>query len=302
LKPIALRPACLAIAVFAVLPLAATAQTLTAAEAIHRIQQRYSATLPPDTVDTVKAGDPSTPVTGIAVSFLDTMDVLREAARRGANLVITHEPTFYNHLDDTAFFADDPVYHEKLAFIQQHHMVVFRLHDQIHSVSPDPIAVALVEALGWQSYSEPANPFRATIPKTTLAKLSLELAKKLDARTVRVVGDPNLVITHAAILPGASGLQKQVLALRSNDVEVLLVGESAEWEAVEYVRDASAQDRHKAMIVLGHEVSEEPGMKKCAEDLRALFPNVPVVHIPAGQPFWTPEHPPATSASKKSAR
>jgi len=296
------RSACLAIAIFTVLPLAATAQSLTAAEAIHRIQKHYSATLPPNTVDTVKAGDPSTPVTGIAVTFLDTMDVLREAARRDTNLVITHEPTFYNHLDDTAFFGDDPVYREKLAFIQQHHMVVFRLHDQIHSVSPDPIASALIEALGWQSYMQAGKPFRATIPQTTLAQLSLDVARKLDARTVRVVGDPNLSITRAAILPGASGLQKQVLALRSDDVEVLLFGESAEWEAVEYVRDASAQGRHKAMIVLGHEVSEEPGMKKCAEELGALFPNVSVVHIPAGQPSWTPEHPLATSGSKKSAR
>ena len=302
MKPIALYPACLAVAVFAVLPLAERAQTLTAGEAIHRIQQRYSAPLPPNTVDTVKAGDPSTPVTGIAVTFLDTMDVLREAARRGVNFVITHEPTFYNHLDDTAFFADDPVYREKLAFIQQHHMVVFRLHDQIHSVSPDPISMALVESLGWQTFTEKGNPSRVTIPKTTLANLSVELAKKLDARTVRVIGDPNLFITHAAILPGASGLQKQVLALRSDDVEVLLVGESAEWEAVEYVRDASAQGRHKAMIVLGHEVSEEPGMKKCAEDLRALFPNLQVVHIPSGQPFWTPENPPAPTAKGRSAR
>jgi putative NIF3 family GTP cyclohydrolase 1 type 2 len=302
LKLVALRPACVAILVFAVLPITAAAQTLTAADAIHRIQQRYPATLPSNTVDAVTAGDPSTPVTGIAVTFLDTMDVLREAARRGANLVITHEPTFYNHLDDTAFFADDPVYREKLALIQQHHMVVFRLHDGIHSVSPDPIASALIAALGWQSYTQPSNPFLATIPKTTLAKLSLDLANKLDARTVRVVGDPSLSITRAAILPGASGMPKQVLALRGDDVEVLVVGEAAEWEAVEYVRDASSQGRHKAMIVVGHEVSEEPGMKKCAEDLRALFPNLQVVHIPAGQPFWKPEHPPAATTSNQLAR
>ena len=291
---IALRQAAVAIVALAIIPLTAAAQTLTAAEAIHRIQQHYSAALPPNTVDTVKAGDLTTPITGIAVTFLDTMDVLREASRRGANLVVTHEPTFYNHFDDSAFFADDPVYREKLTFIQQHHMVVFRLHDQIHSVSPDPIASALIAALGWQSYTQPTNPFGATIPNTTLAKLSLDLAKRLDARTVRVIGDPNLSITRATILPGASGLQKQVLALRSDDVEVLVVGEAAEWEAVEYVRDASAQGRHKAMIVLGHEVSEEPGMKRCAEDLRALFPNLLVVHIPAGQPFWPPEHPPGS--------
>lgn len=289
-----MRAACIAILIAAVQPLTANAQTLTAAEAIQRIQQHYAVAPPSDTVDTVKAGDPSTPVTGIAVTFLDTMDVLREAQRRGLNLVITHEPTFYNHRDDTAFFADDPVYHEKLAFIQQHHMVVFRFHDEIHAVSPDPIASALLEALGWQRYTVASNPFRATIPKTTLAKLSIDVEKKLDARTVRVIGDPNLTITHAGLLPGASGLQKQVLALRSDDVEVLLVGEAAEWEAVEYVRDASAQGRHKAMIVLGHEVSEEPGMKKCAEELRTVFPNVEVVHIPAGQPFWTPDRPPAS--------
>jgi len=289
----AFRSACLTLIAIALFPLAAAAQTLTAAQAIQRIQQHYAAPVPPDTVDTVKAGDPSTPVTGIAVTFLDTMDVLREANRRGLNLVITHEPTFYNHRDDTAFFADDPVYREKLDFIQQHHMVVFRFHDQIHEVSPDPIAVGLIEALGWQSYTAPSDPFHATIPKTTLAQLSLDLAKKLDARSVRVIGDPSLSITHVALVPGAAGLQKQVLALRDKDVDVVIVGESAEWEGVEYTRDASAQGRHKAMIVLGHEVSEEPGAKKAVEDIRALFPGLPVALIPAGQPYWTPDHPQA---------
>ncbi len=37
------------------------------------------------------------------------------------------------------------------------------------------------------------------------------------------------------------------------------------WESVGYVRDAGAQGRHNAMIVLGHEVSEEPRMQKCAD-------------------------------------
>lgn len=289
-------------AVLAVLQAVATAQTPTAADALKRIQQRYTAVLPSDTVDTIKAGDPSTAVTGIATTFLDTMDVLREANRRGANLVITHEPTFYNHRDDTAFFAADPVYREKLAFIQLHHMVVFRLHDGIHSVSPDPMALGLVQSLGWQHYMDEGSPFQVTIPKTTLLKLSRELAAKLNARTLRVVGDPNMEIIHVAIHPGAAGLQKQVLALRSDNTEVLLAGESAEWEAIEYVRDASAQGRHKALILLGHEVSEEAGMKQCAEDLRPLFPNLPVIHIPAAQPIWTPENPPNLPAAGTSVK
>src|ERR1700728_1117685 len=158
----------------ALLSTSGAAQTSTASDVIHRIQQRYPAPVP-DTVDTIKAGDPSTPVTGIATTFLDTMDVLREANRRGLNLVITHEPTFYNHRDNTAFFADDPVYKEKLAFIEQHHMVVFRLHDEIHGTPPDHIALGLVEALGWQNYAKPNNPFFVTIPPISLVALAKEI-------------------------------------------------------------------------------------------------------------------------------
>lgn len=269
------------------LPISGAAQTSTAADVIHRIQQRYPAPVA-DTVDTIKAGDPNTPVTGIATTFLDTMEVLREANRRGLNLVITHEPTFYNHRDNTAFFSNDPVYQEKLAFIEQHHMVVFRLHDEIHGTAPDHIALGLIEALGWQSYIPPNDPFHATIPPTSLAALATEIQARLKANTMRVVGDPSLVITHVALRPGASGLEKQVAALRPEGVELLIAGEASEWETVEYVRDASGQGRHKALILLGHEVSEEPGMEKCAEDLRVLFPTMKVEHIVAGNPMWSP--------------
>ena len=67
-------------------------------------------------------------------------------------------------------------------------------------------------------------------------------------------------------------------ALRPESVELLIAGEASEWETVEYVRDASAQGRHKALILLGHEVSEEPGMEKCTEDLRLVFPTMKVEH------------------------
>jgi hypothetical protein len=83
---------------------------------------------------------------------------------------------------------------------------------------------------------------------------------------------------------------------------VLIAGEASECEAVEYVRDASAQGRHKALILLGHALSEKAGIEQCSEDFRALFPNLPVVHIPAGQPMWSPDHPPVAVANKQSAK
>jgi putative NIF3 family GTP cyclohydrolase 1 type 2 len=82
-----------------------------------------------DAVDALKAGDPAIPVTGIVITFLDIMAVLQETVRLGDNLVISHEPTFYNHREETKPIADDPMYKEKLAYIEQHHIVVYRLHD-----------------------------------------------------------------------------------------------------------------------------------------------------------------------------
>ncbi len=273
----------------------ARAQTqITAADAIQKIQRYYIPAPPPKTVDTVKAGDPSIVVTGIATTFLDTMDVLREAARRNENLVITHEPTFYNHPDDTAFFQDDPVYKEKLAFIEQHHMVVFRLHDEIHMARPDPIGVSLVEALGYTKYlDDPKDPSRVTIPATSLRDLVQQIQAKLHTRTMRVVGNPELSVNHIALRPGSSGLERQVTALRQDKVDLLIAGEAAEWETVEYTRDAAAQGRSKALILIGHEPSEEPGMEQAAKDIKTLFPTLKVDHILANQSMWSPEHPPS---------
>jgi putative NIF3 family GTP cyclohydrolase 1 type 2 len=272
------------------------AQTLTAGEAIAKIQRHYGTKPGPGTVDTIKVGDPNTVVTGITTTWLDTMDVLRESVKRGNNLIITHEPTFYNHRDATQNFTDDPVYKEKLAFIQKNHLVVFRLHDEIHSgEATDHILKGVYAALGWENYPHPEGPqgqYFVTIPKTTLEEIAKKLQAKMQVQTMRVEGDPKLSITHVALLPGASGLEAQVQALRQPDVELLITGEASEWETVEYVRDAVAQGRHKAMILLGHQVSEEPGMEQAAKELQGVFPKMRVEHIVSGQPLWNPEHGP----------
>src|SRR5216683_307975 len=78
---------------------AAQARPLTAREVIARIQAHVGVPWQQETVDTFKAGNPDTEVKGIAVTMMATFDVLQRAAAAGQNLIITHEPTFYNHLD-----------------------------------------------------------------------------------------------------------------------------------------------------------------------------------------------------------
>jgi hypothetical protein len=51
---------------------------LTATEVMNRIILATGAAPPSDTVDTLKAGDPNTMVTGIATTFMDTYPVLEK--------------------------------------------------------------------------------------------------------------------------------------------------------------------------------------------------------------------------------
>ena len=55
----------------------------TAREVIAAIQEHVGVPWKTETVDTFKAGNPDTRVTGIAVTMMATMDVLRRAAAKG---------------------------------------------------------------------------------------------------------------------------------------------------------------------------------------------------------------------------
>src|SRR6266566_6954396 len=139
-----------ALAVIAVLSPIGTAQARrpTAREIVESIQQHVGIPWTADTVDTFKAGNPDARVSGIAVTMMATLDVLQRAAAKGDNLVITHEPTLYDHLDKPqGMNASDAVWTAKRAFIETHRMVIWRFHDHWHLRKPDGILAGVVQAL-----------------------------------------------------------------------------------------------------------------------------------------------------------
>jgi putative NIF3 family GTP cyclohydrolase 1 type 2 len=260
---------------------------ITARDIVAAIQSQVGVEWKKQTVDTFKAGNPDTPVTGIAVTMMATMDVLERASAKGLNLVITHEPTFYAHTDTPdGLPQDDPVWAEKRAFIEKHAMVVWRFHDHWHMRKPDGIETGVVHALGWEKFQNPDNQYVFVMPETSVRKLAGEVAMKLNSSVVRVVGDPELRVTKIGLSPGAAGFQRETQALERDDVQVLLVGETREWETVEYAADAVTQGRKKALIVIGHIPSEQPGMEECTRWLQGFVKSLPIEFVPAKQPFW----------------
>jgi putative NIF3 family GTP cyclohydrolase 1 type 2 len=297
---------CVAIAVLLATPAFAqgptaganSGQTLTARDVIEQIQAHVGVPWQEPTVDTFKAGDPETHVSGIAVTMMATFDVLERAAGNGQNLIITHEPTFYDHLDDPAQLAqgeNDAVLKEKREFIAKHHLVIWRFHDHWHRRKPDGIEAGNVRALGWEKYQDPANQYLFTIPETTVAKLAEELRVKLHAAVPRIAGDREMKVTRVAFSPGSAGFHRETGALEMPDVQVLIAGETHEWETVEYVADAHSEGRAKALLLLGHIASEQAGMGECARWLRTFVKNVPVEFVPAAD-LWAV---PATSREKR---
>lgn len=239
-----------------------------------------------DTVDTFKSGDPAWPVTGIVTTFLASYAVIQRAAELGANLIITHEPTFYNHLDETDWLANDPVCRAKRALLDEHGIVVWRFHDHWHMHQPDGVMTGVARMLGWEAYLPDDSIPLFTLPETTVEALAAELKAKLGVDTARVVGDLAMLCSRVGLMVGAAPGQWHIrLMSERQEMDVLVAGEIDEWETCEYVRDAIAQGRKLALIVAGHANTEEPGMAYLVEWLRERIPDVPIVHVPVGDPF-----------------
>ncbi len=97
----------------------------------------------------------------------------------------------------------------------------------------------------------------------------------MGANTIRVIGDPALPVSivyeswgNCSAFPGINFL--------NSEADVLVIGETQDWDLIAYAQDLVASGRKKALIVLGHVKSEQWGMKACAEWLGGFVKEVPV--------------------------
>jgi putative NIF3 family GTP cyclohydrolase 1 type 2 len=264
--------------------LALGADPPTAGQIVDRIKANVGVPWRAETVDKIVAGTVDIPVKGIATTMMATLDVIQRAAAAGKNLVITHEPTFWLHQDTVTGLEQDSTYQFKSDFIRKNNMAVFRFHDHWHAHKPDGIATGMANELGWDTQ----NPRNFSFPAVKLSSLVKEIQSKLQIRTMRVVGDPNLIVNRVAASWGYTSQEGGIRMLARPEVDAVIVGEAREWEVVEYAQDAIAAGKKKALIVMGHVVSEQAGMKYCAEWLKTFISDVPIEFVAAAEPFWSP--------------
>lgn len=261
---------------------------MTAGEVLARIKAALGVPWRDQTYrDTFKFGGPDTPVTGIATTAFTTLAVIEQAAAAGLNMIVPHEVTWWSDRDDQSIVAADPIYARKVDLLRRHGMVVFRMHDHAHARTPDVTFVGSVRSIGLDPSTETApGSHLFVLPETTLGDLAARIARTSGARALRVVGDPSARVRRVRL-----GVGYGASALPAG-VDVVVTGEMQEadgaFDSPAYVLDAATAGIPKGWIVLGHVVSEEPGMRELAEWLGGLVPEVPVRLIESGEPFWVP--------------
>jgi putative NIF3 family GTP cyclohydrolase 1 type 2 len=260
-------------------------QPLSISDVIAIIKKEIPLDISKGTVDTIKIGNPDQPVTGIVTTMFATLEVINKAIALKANFIIAHEPTFYNHLDETKWLEEHDVYQYKKDLINKHNIAVWRFHDYWHANRPDGILMGVLTSLGWEKSYNTENTRIVNIPQMKLEGIIKHAKSKLGIKTLRYIGDPNQLCKKIALLPGASGGRGHMNVLQKEKPDLLIVGELQEWETSEYVRDLQTMGRKQSLIVLGHAVSEEPGMNWLVQWLQPKVSQIKVTHIASNNPF-----------------
>ena len=255
------------------------------------------------TCDRLIAGSMDQEVTRIGSTFMATVDVIRRAAEAGVDMIITHEPTWFNGPDESEWAEDDPVYLAKKKLIEESGIAIWRFHDHMHMGREDGIYRGFDLETGWWEYRMPPDRehpvFKGIhfdgcyqIPPTTLKGLAEFLQKTFSMPDMRYIGNPDMPVERVALLPGGGslGLGVEVMPMqlmKQRNLDVIICGDLTEWTLPAYVRDASQLGMNKGIVVLGHERSEEPGMKFLGRWTASFLPEIPVLFLDAEEPFGT---------------
>ena len=226
-------------------------------------------------------------VTGILVANEPSVEAIRLAVATGKNCILCREHPFYLFGEYLAVgladaLAGDPVLKAKRQLIEDHHLLIIRLAALWDTARPEWFSSALARELGWQP--EAGNPgdqwttAYCNIPRTTLLELASFASARLEAKALRMVGDPNQSITRVAVIHGFA-FPTLVLnhTLQDLAVDCIVTGNTPEVDhCTTYIRDAITAGRRISLVQVGYEKSDYPGAVEWTKWLKNILPGMPI--------------------------
>jgi hypothetical protein len=246
----------------------------------------------------VITGSDDDTVSGILVANEPSVEAIRLAVAAGKNCILCREHPFYLYGEYLAVgladaLAGDPVLTAKRQLIEDHHLLIIRLAALWDMARPKWFSSALARELGWQP--EAGNPgdqwtnANCNIPRTTLSELANFASARLEAKTLRMVGDPNQSIARVAVIHGFA-FPTLVLSHTLQDlaVDCIVTGATAEVDhCTTYIRDAITAGRRISLVQVGYEKSDYPGAVELTTWLKSVLPGMPIeVQPPPSELCW----------------
>ncbi len=237
---------------------------------------------PANTCDTIKCGDGEKEVKKVAISMFATPDVVNEAVKWGAEMLIVHEPVYYEHMDKN---IDTFIGEEKKKILEKSGLTVFRFHDYAHAMNPDLIYEGELKYSGLQGKCVNGKYFAVNNfildNKMTAKEIAKTIQKNLHLKHVRIAGNPDAEGTKISCCFGTPGHLESELF--ENDF--LLTGEICEWRIGEMARDYAQLGYNKAVIVMSHIGSERAGMMLLSEKMKSAFPALQIKYFECGEVY-----------------
>lgn len=238
-------------------------------------------TTPERTVDRIIMGDPEKHIRKILVTWISSFDAVRIAVQRGFDMLITHEPTFWSHLDEAEVTQASKIGRSKKRFIEEAGLVILRNHDVWDRMPEIGITWAWGRFLGLGSKPVDINAqgyqHRYDIHAVPLDTLARKIAKQtaiLGDPVVQVIGDGSREVSKVAI--GAGCICDPLISQEMGcDVSIVCDDGSRYWGNIQY-----ALDSNHPIIRVNHGISEEPGMVTLTQYINDNLPGLSAEHLP----------------------
>ena len=232
------------------------------------------------TVDRVIVGDPEAEVEGIAVAWMPYRETIEEARALGANVLVVHEPTFFDHWDLDGKMTEIPETAAKKALIDESGMTIIRCHDVWDAMPEIGIPFA------WGDFLEMGDPVKSVrfynvyeVPTQTAMAFARKVAEKtapLGQAVTWFYGDSEREIRTVGLGTGCISNPFTLYELGA-DLAISVDDVVRAWVAGEWCRDTG-----NPLVVVNHCVSEEPGMMSLTSHLKKMFPDIEVTYIKQG--------------------
>ncbi|HOZ49510.1 MAG TPA: Nif3-like dinuclear metal center hexameric protein [Candidatus Hydrogenedentes bacterium] len=243
---------------------------------------------PNATVDTIKIGDPARVVRRAGVCWYASIETIRAAHAAGCDLLICHEPTFWQHSAPEDRYRTTEPGRTKQRFLEETGMVVLRIHDTWDQWPGIGIRDSWAKwlALEKRIYASTDTNYHAIyeIEPQRLVQFAAHVAllvQPLGEDSVRVMGDPNRLVSHPAIGVGCAGPDADMVEAGA-DVLIVCYDGAPYWAVRERLHEMGA-----SLIVVEHGTSEIPGIRNLCEHLWTQFPDVRFLYFGEHPKPWT---------------